>query len=63
MASRQFDANGITYNKIDLTENPDALADLKERKNSETIQVPLFEFDGELHDITGLRDIISRATV
>lgn len=62
-AERQFDANNVEINKVDLTANPDILAELKERRNSDIIQTPLFEFDGELFDITGLRDVINRAKV
>lgn len=62
-AEKQFDANDIEINKVDLTANPDILAELKERRNSDIIQTPLFEFDGELFDMTGLREVINRAKV
>ena len=63
IAEKQFDENDIKFNKVDLTTDPEALAALKERRKSEIIQTPLFEFDGELFDMTGLRDVINRAKV
>lgn len=63
IAEKQFDANDIKFNKVDLTTDPEALAALKDRRNSDIIQTPLFEFDGELFDMTGLREVINRAKV
>lgn len=61
MATRRLESAGLDVNKVDLTENPDKLAELKGARNSDVLQVPLFEFDGEIHDITGLGGIIARA--
>lgn len=61
MAERQFDLNDVNYEKVDLTENPAILANLKERRGSDVIQTPLFEVDGELFNIAGLREVIERA--
>lgn len=63
MATKRLEGAGFDVNKIDLTENPEKLAELKLARNSEFLQVPLFEIDGEIHDITGLSGIIARATV
>ena len=58
---KRLDAAGVNWEKVDLTENPDRLADLKARRQSETIQTPILEFEGELFDITGFREVLSRA--
>lgn len=62
-AERKLQAEGVNYTKVDLTADPAALARLKEIRQSDMVQTPLFELngDGELADISGLSGIIKRA--
>ena len=61
VAKKRLDAEGIAYNPVDLTEAPEVLASLKKRLDRPQIQTPLFEWRGELSDMTALRDIIAEA--
>lgn len=64
VAERRLDAAGVAFEKVDLTEHPDALLDIKERLGIEPgqkVQLPVIGFEGELHTIVGLRDIIRTA--
>lgn len=54
----RLDDEGIEYESVDLTENAEALARLKERLGSPVVNTPMFSFAGALCDIRGLRDII-----
>ena len=62
VAETRLAAAGITFQKIDLTEEPDILAALKERLDVPKINTPTFEFRGELHEgIQTLSAIIETA--
>lgn len=52
----------IPFKEIDLTTNPEALADLKRRKRSDIIQTPLIEYMNRLYGIDGLSTVIKKAT-
>ncbi len=49
---------GIPFEEVDLTTAPEALADLKARKGTDLIQTPVLEFEGKLHQIDGLPEIV-----
>ncbi|WVX89778.1 NrdH-like glutaredoxin [Microbacterium phage SanaSana] len=61
VAERRLDDAGVKFEKVDLTEHPDALLDIKERLGVEKVQLPVIGFEGELHTIVALRDIIRTA--
>ncbi|QDP45054.1 NrdH-like glutaredoxin [Microbacterium phage Stromboli] len=61
VAERRLDDAGVEFKKVDLTEHPDALLDIKERLGVEKVQLPVIGFEGELHTIVALRDIIRTA--
>ncbi|QDH93453.1 NrdH-like glutaredoxin [Microbacterium phage Arroyo] len=61
VAERQLDAADILFEKVDLTEHPDTLAELKERLNVTTLQLPIIGYQGELLTIVDLRGIIEDA--
>lgn len=62
VAKTRLDAAGIPFVDVDLSTNPEQLANLKSRTDREFIQTPLFEFNGELRDMTGLRELIEEAS-
>lgn len=51
-------ARGIPFEEVDLTTNPDRLADIKRRKGTDIIQTPVLEFEGKLHQIDSLPAIV-----
>lgn len=53
---RRFEKEGTPLTVIDLAESPEILAGLKERLGTPTITAPLFEWKGEIGNITKLRD-------
>lgn len=66
VADKVADAGGVTINWVDLSTEPETLANIKLRLGkgpTDMIQVPLFQEDGsdELLDITHLRAIVDRA--
>lgn len=61
-AQRQLAAAGVGFSVVDLTEDEATLAALKQLLNVTTIQTPLFDFQGEIHTIVDLRQIIDKAT-
>lgn len=66
VAERRLSAAGIDVTLVDLTENPEALASLKERlglTEKQMVQVPLFEDENdEIFNISDLPDLLSRAS-
>ncbi|WNO26458.1 NrdH-like glutaredoxin [Microbacterium phage BabyDaisy] len=61
VAERQLTAADIPFEKVDLTEHPDTLAELKERLNVATLQLPIIGYQNELLTIVDLRGIIEDA--
>ncbi|QJD53445.1 NrdH-like glutaredoxin [Microbacterium phage Jovita] len=64
VAERRLDDAGVEFEKVDLTEHPDTLEDIRERLGiapGQKLQLPILGFEGELHTIVGLRDIIRTA--
>lgn len=59
-AKRRLDREGIPYASVDLTEDAEALADLKRSLGVEIIQTPMFRFAGGLHTIASLPEIIEK---
>lgn len=58
-AEKRLIAAGITVNKVDLTQEPAKVDELKERLGNPTfIQTPIFERDGELFNIADLPNIL-----
>ena len=55
VAEKRLEREGIPFRKVDVSEDPSAAERLKADGKT---QVPVFEFDGELHTIVGLAGII-----
>lgn len=62
VAEKRLDAAEVPFEKVDLTENPEILANLKERLGVPHIQTPLFLFEDELFGMSDLRAIIITST-
>lgn len=62
VAKTRLAGAGVAFVEVDLSTDSDALAALKSRLDREMIQTPLFELNGQLHDMTGLRAVIEEAT-
>lgn len=59
VAKNRLKDAGIAHNTVDLTENPEELARLKDKLGGVAfVQTPLFEHGDELYDITGLSTVI-----
>lgn len=54
----RFKAQGVPFEEVDLTTNPERLADLKRRKGTDVIQTPILEFAGDLYNISALAHIV-----
>ena len=52
----RFEKAGLPLTIVDLTENPEILADLKRRLDVPQVQTPLFEWKDQLGTIIELRD-------
>ncbi|AVR56703.1 NrdH-like glutaredoxin [Microbacterium phage Didgeridoo] len=64
VAERRLDDAGIDFEKVDLTLNPVILEEIRERLGvspGQKLQLPILGFEGELHTIVALRDIIRTA--
>ncbi len=59
---RRLDSLGIPYDKVilDLPENAEYLADLKVRRQTDIINVPLIQYGSTYRQIDGLTDIINQ---
>ena len=65
VAERRLDAADVAFEKVDLTEHPDVLADIKERLGlapSAKVQLPVIGYQGELLTIADLRGVIEDAS-
>lgn len=62
VAERRLAAAGLLAGKVDLTEHPDKVEELKERLGTPTLQTPIFEFHGELFGISDLPAILNTAS-
>ncbi|WP_217181622.1 glutaredoxin family protein [Streptomyces sp. AC495_CC817] len=60
VAKKRLDAEGIPYEDIDLSENPETLDRLKRQFGVPKIQTPLIHYAGEYHTIAGLTNIIAK---
>lgn len=58
VAEKRLDAAGIPFEKVDLTQHPSLVEDLKDRLDQPLIQTPIMEFRGELFGIADLSNII-----
>lgn len=61
VAKMRLTKAGIPFTEVDLTTDPDKLAELKQRRQSDVIQTPLLEFQHQLYTIESLTVIITRA--
>lgn len=52
----------VEHEKVDLTEHPGKLAELKERLGVDRLQLPIIEYRGDLLTIADLRAIIETET-
>ena len=57
-AAKRLEREGIPFNKVDLTEDPDALEGLKRSLDVKTVQTPLFSYGGKILNIADLPGII-----
>jgi glutaredoxin len=51
----RFEKEGLPLTVVDVSENPEKLAELKERLGSPTFRAPTFEWNGQLGSIVDLR--------
>ncbi|QED11456.1 NrdH-like glutaredoxin [Microbacterium phage Vitas] len=58
VAEKRLDAAGLLAGKVDLTQNPDKVEELKERLGTSTLHTPILEFEGELFGMADLGNII-----
>jgi len=58
-AGRRLDREGIPFTKVDLTAEPEILAELKRRLETEIISTPLLQYGSTFRQIDGLHDIIT----
>lgn len=58
VAENQLDRAGMLAGKVNLEENPEKLAELKERLDVQMLDLPVLEFQGELFGMVDLRDLI-----
>jgi glutaredoxin len=58
VAEKRLDAAGMLAAKVDLTQHPDKIEELKERLGTSTLTTPILEFQGELFGIWDLNNII-----
>lgn len=61
VAEDRLDDAGLLEAKVDLTQNPEKLEELKERLGVPVLDLPVLEFQGELFGIADLRDIMTTA--
>lgn len=62
VAKKRLAAAGIAFTEVALDTEPAKLAELKSRLDRETIQTPLFEYNGQYRDMTQLRELIEVAS-
>lgn len=62
VAKARLKQAGIPFREVDLTTEPEILADLKRRQGVELIQTPLIEQGGQLFTIAGLAKVIAAGT-
>ncbi|QJD49853.1 NrdH-like glutaredoxin [Microbacterium phage AvGardian] len=65
VAENRLTAADVPFKKVDLTEHPDDLADIKERLGlapSDKVQLPIIGYQGELLTIADLRGVIEDAS-
>lgn len=58
-AGKQLDAADVPYEKVDLTTSPAEVLERLKTLLGPVIHTPLFEVDGEFHQLDGLRSIIA----
>ncbi|AXH47329.1 NrdH-like glutaredoxin [Microbacterium phage Eden] len=58
VAEAQLIKAGLLAAKVDLTEHPDKLAELKERLDVPMLDLPVLELNGELFGMVDLRNIV-----
>ncbi len=63
VAKARLTKASVPYQVIDLTteESAPLLKSLKQRKNATHVQTPIFEYEGELFDMTHLTTLIESA--
>lgn len=60
-AMKRMDKLGVPFVPVDLTEDAASLERLKAHFKTPTITAPLFEYEGEISDITKLSDLLRKA--
>ncbi|QOP64270.1 thioredoxin [Microbacterium phage Quenya] len=58
VAEARLDAAGLLKEKVDLTQAPEKVEELKERLGVPLLQTPILEFEGELFGMADLGNII-----
>ena len=58
VAERQLKAAGMLADKVDLTEAPEMVEELKARLDVPVLHTPILEFEGELFGMADLGNII-----
>jgi len=61
VAEDRLDAAGLLAAKVDLTQDPDKLDELKERLDVPMLDLPVLEYRGELFGMGDLYDLIRTA--
>lgn len=61
VAEARLEAADLLAAKVDLTQNPEKVEELKERLGVTLLQTPILEFEGELFGMADLPNIIRSA--
>lgn len=59
-AKKRLDAAGVPFTEINIEEDAEALARLKQHLGVPKVTTPVIRYAGEHHTIAGLTDIINR---
>lgn len=62
VAKARLKAANIPFTEVDLTQDAEALARLKQIKHTDIVQTPLLEYRHVIYNIAGLTKVIERAT-
>jgi glutaredoxin len=62
VAESRLDDAGLLAAKVDLTQDPEKVEELKARLGVPVLQTPILEFEGELFGIADLRAVMETAS-